>query len=99
VIFVVNELIKGEIEKPSDQFICLICDESLTMRDLNSNLGHFDLFYLYLCPCGESCLLVLWCAGDRCGMADSDEDRDRSRRLNAKDRGWSHISGTRCADN
>jgi hypothetical protein len=39
--------------------------------------------------CGESCLLVLWCAGDMCDMAGSDEDRDRSRRYSAEDRGWS----------
>jgi hypothetical protein len=25
-------------------------------------------------------LIVSWCAGGRCGMACSDEDRDRSRR-------------------
>jgi hypothetical protein len=29
---------------------------------------------------GESRLLVLWCAGGRCGMVCSDEDRGRSRR-------------------
>jgi hypothetical protein len=40
-------------------------------------------------------LLVSWCAGDRCGMACSDEDRDRSRRPDVEDRGWSHMSGTR----
>jgi hypothetical protein len=34
-------------------------------------------------------LLVLWCAGDRCGMVDSDEDHGRSRRPGAEDRGWS----------
>jgi hypothetical protein len=28
----------------------------------------------------ESCLLVLWCAGGRCGMTCNDEDRGRSRR-------------------
>jgi hypothetical protein len=44
---------------------------------------------------GELCLLVSWCAGDRCGMACSDEDRDSSRRLGAEDRGWSHRLGTR----
>jgi hypothetical protein len=37
---------------------------------------------------------VSWCVGGRCGMADSDEDRDRSRRPGAEDRGWSHRSGT-----
>jgi hypothetical protein len=44
---------------------------------------------------GESCLLVSWCAGGRCGMACSNEDRGRSRRPGAKDRGSSHRSGTR----
>jgi hypothetical protein len=44
---------------------------------------------------GESCLLVSWCAGGRCGMAYSDEDCDRSRRPGAEDRGWSHRSVTR----
>jgi hypothetical protein len=39
-------------------------------------------------------LLVSWCAGGRCGMADSDEDHGRSRRPGAEDRGWSHMSGT-----
>jgi hypothetical protein len=40
-------------------------------------------------------LLVLWCAGGRCGMTCSDEDRGRSRRPGAEDHGWSHRSGTR----
>jgi hypothetical protein len=31
-------------------------------------------------------LLVLWCAGDRCDMVGSDEDRGRSRRPCAEDR-------------
>jgi hypothetical protein len=43
----------------------------------------------------ESCLLVSWCAGGRCGMACSDEDRGRSRRPGVEDRGWWHRSGTR----
>jgi hypothetical protein len=43
---------------------------------------------------GESCLLVSWCTGGRCGMTDSDEDHGRSRRLGAEDGGWSHRSGT-----
>jgi hypothetical protein len=34
-------------------------------------------------------LLVLWCVDDRCDLADSDEDRGRSRRPSAEDRGWS----------
>jgi hypothetical protein len=40
-------------------------------------------------------LLVSWCAGGRCGMVCSDEDRGRSRRPGAEDRRWSHRSGTR----
>jgi hypothetical protein len=43
--------------------------------------GSVHLFYLYLCSLGESRLLVSWCAGDRCGLACSDEDRGRSSRL------------------
>jgi hypothetical protein len=35
---------------------------------------------------GESRLLASWCAGDRCDMVASDEDRDRSRRPCAEDR-------------
>jgi hypothetical protein len=37
-------------------------------------------------------LLVLWCAGDRCGMTSSDEYHGRSRRPNAEDRGRSGTS-------
>jgi hypothetical protein len=47
---------------------------------------------------GESRLLVSWCAGDRCVITCSDEDRGRSRRPSAEDRGWSHRSGTRWQD-
>jgi hypothetical protein len=47
---------------------------------------------------GESCLLVLWCAGGRYGMTCSDEDHGRSRRPGAEDREWSHMSGTRWPD-
>jgi hypothetical protein len=53
------------------------------------------LFSFYLVSFGESCLLVSWCAGGRCGMACSDEDRGKSRRPGAEDRGWSHRSSTR----
>jgi hypothetical protein len=44
---------------------------------------------------GESCLLVSWCAGGRCGMACSDEDYGRSMRPGAEYKGWSHRSSTR----
>jgi hypothetical protein len=42
-----------------------------------------------ICSCGESCLLVSWCAGDTCGMAGSDEDYGRNMRPAIEDRGWS----------
>jgi hypothetical protein len=42
------------------------------------------------CSCGESCLLISWCAGDRCGMVDSDKDCGRSMRPSVKDRRWLH---------
>jgi hypothetical protein len=44
---------------------------------------------------GELRLLVSWCVGGRFSMTCSDEDRGRSRRPGAEDRGWSHTSGTR----
>jgi hypothetical protein len=40
---------------------------------------------------GESRLLVSWYAGGRCGMACSNEDRGRSRRLGAED--WDGHTG------
>jgi hypothetical protein len=40
---------------------------------------------------GESCLLVLWCAGVRCDMVDSDKDCGWSRRIGVEDQGWSSI--------
>jgi hypothetical protein len=49
------------------------------------NPGHFGGFYLNLGSCGESCLFVSWCVGDRGNMAGSDEDLDRSRRPGAED--------------
>jgi hypothetical protein len=44
---------------------------------------------------GESRLLVSWCAGGRCGMVCSDEDRGKSMRPGVEDRGWLHRSGIR----
>jgi hypothetical protein len=41
----------------------------------------------YICSCGESCLLVSWCVGDRCDMMGSDENRGRSKRPGAEDQG------------
>jgi hypothetical protein len=53
--------------------------------------GSFQWFYP-ICSCGESCLLVSWCVGDKCGMTGSDDDRDRSRRYGAEDQGWPSTS-------
>jgi hypothetical protein len=83
VLFITTKLIKGEIEKLSGQYIGLIYDESLTFRGLNSNLRHFGSFTFILVSCGESCLLVSWCVGDKCDMAGSDEHLGRSRRPDA----------------
>jgi hypothetical protein len=33
-------------------------------------------------------LLVSWCVADRCDMAGSNEDRDKSRRHGARDQRW-----------
>jgi hypothetical protein len=96
--FVVNGLIKGEIETPSGQYLILICDESLTCRDLNLNPAHFGSFTFIFVLFGESCLLVSWCAGGRCDMTCSDEDCGRSRRPGAEDQGWLHRSDTRWPD-
>jgi hypothetical protein len=39
--------------------------------------------------CGELCLLVEWCVGDRCDMADSDKDLGKSMRPSAENLSWS----------
>jgi hypothetical protein len=62
------------------------------------NSEHFNCFTFICVLFGESRLLVSWCEGDRCGMADSDKDHDRSRRLGVEDRGWSHKSDPRWPD-
>jgi hypothetical protein len=51
--------------------------------------GKLRWFYPDICSCGESCLLVLWCASDWCSMVGNDKDRGRSRRPGAEDQGWS----------
>jgi hypothetical protein len=61
-------------------------------------VGHFGCFTFIFVSFGESRLLVSWCAGDRCGMMGIDEDRCRSKRPSAEDRGWSHRSGTQWVD-
>jgi hypothetical protein len=58
-------------------------------------LFYFSFTFILI---GESCLLVSWCVGDRCSMACSDEDRDRSRRPGAEDQRWSHRSSTQWSD-
>jgi hypothetical protein len=74
------------------------CDESLTCRGLNLNLGCFGSFTFTFVSFKESCLLVSWYAGDRCGMVGGDEDSGWNRRPGAEDRGWSYRSGTRWSD-
>jgi hypothetical protein len=62
--------------------------------EFESGTVSFCFSYIFV-SLGESCLLVSWCVGGRCGMAYSDEDRGRSRRPSAEDQGWSHRSSTR----
>jgi hypothetical protein len=66
----------------------------LTWRCLNSNPRLFVGFTFIFVSSRESCLLVSWYTGGRCGMAYSDEDRGSSRRPSAEDRGLSHMSST-----
>jgi hypothetical protein len=47
---------------------------------------------------GESCLLILWCAGGRCSMACSDEDHGRSKRPGAEDWGMATQVGYSVAE-
>jgi hypothetical protein len=49
-------------------------------------MRHYSSFTFILCFVGESCLLVSWCVGGRCGMAYNDEDRNRSRIPDEEDR-------------
>jgi hypothetical protein len=60
---------------------------------LNLNPRNFGSFVLLFVLCEETCLLVLWCVGDMCGMVDSDEDRGKSRKPGAEDGdGQAHVS-------
>jgi hypothetical protein len=61
--------------------------------EFESGIVSFCFSYIFV-SLGESHLLVSWCVGGRCGMAYNDEDRGRSRRPSAEDRGWSHRSST-----
>jgi hypothetical protein len=72
-----------------------MCDESLTCHDLNLNSGGFGGSTLHSILCGESRLLISWCADDMCDITDSDEDHDRSKKPGVEDHEWSHRSGTR----
>jgi hypothetical protein len=62
--------------------------------EFESGIVSFCFSFIFV-SFGELYLLVLWCAGGKCSMACSDEDRGRSRRPGAEDRGWSHRPGTR----
>jgi hypothetical protein len=50
------------------------------------NLGHFGCFTFIFVSFRESCFLVSWCEGGRCGMVGSDEHHGRSRRPGVEDR-------------
>jgi hypothetical protein len=50
------------------------------------NPGHFVCFTFIFVSCGELCLIVSWCAGVRCDMAGSNENRGMNSRPDAKDR-------------
>jgi hypothetical protein len=52
---------QGEIEKPSGQYIGLICDESMTCQGLNLNPGHFGgstTIHLFMWRITFACLVV-----------------------------------------
>jgi hypothetical protein len=50
------------------------------------NPRHFVCFTFIFVSCGELCLIVSWCAGDRCDMEGSDENRGMNSRPDAEDR-------------
>jgi hypothetical protein len=70
-------------ENPSGQYLGLIVLShclamvQIRIRDILVVLPYYS--------CGESCLLVSWCVGDRCNMAVRDEDRGRSRTHGVED--------------
>jgi hypothetical protein len=72
-------------EKSSDLFLGLIMmSHDLTRFDFEFGADLFYFSFIFVL-CGESCLLVSWCAGGKCGMTCSDDDRGRSRRPGAED--------------
>jgi hypothetical protein len=95
---IVRTLVPGRQCETKSSVPWFDCNESLTWRGLNSNSGHFSCFTFIFVLFGESCLIVSWCAGGKCGMACSDEDHDRSRRPSVENQGWLHRSGTRWPD-
>jgi hypothetical protein len=66
----------------------------LARFEFESRIVLFSFSFIFV-SFGESRLFVSWYAGGRCGMVCNDEDRGRSRRPGAEDRGWLHRSGTR----
>jgi hypothetical protein len=61
VVFIVNGLIKWEIEKPSGQYLGLICDESLTMLKFEFKSGIAPWFYytiMFMWRIAFTCLMV-----------------------------------------
>jgi hypothetical protein len=66
----------------------------LTCFGLNLNPGYFGGFNLLSLYHVENRVCLSHGAGDRCDMAGSDKDRDRSMRPVAENWGWSHRLGT-----
>jgi hypothetical protein len=66
----------------------------LVRFEFESGIVSFYFYFIFV-SFKESRLIVPWCAGGRCGMTCSDEDRGRSRIHSVGDREWSHRSGTR----
>jgi hypothetical protein len=82
------------VEKLSSQLFDLIVMSHWLNEVWIRIRNRFVCFTFIFLSYGESCLLISWCAGGRCGMTYSDEDRSKSRRPAAEHRIWSHRSGT-----
>jgi hypothetical protein len=86
---------RGRLRNQVDRYlIWLWWVIDLARFEFESGIVLFCFSFIFV-SFGETRLLVSWCAGGRCGMACSDEDRGRSRRPGAEDRRWSHRSSTR----
>jgi hypothetical protein len=76
-------------EKLSGQYIGLVVMSNwrasvwIQIRKVSVVLPHYPVIL-----CGESCLLVSWCVGDRCDMVGRNEDRGWSRRPGVEDWAW-----------